>query len=120
MDRRNVIFIIIYALIFSGVVAFKFIHNTKSVKLGEEFSLEKGQVISVGTSDLTKIKLVSINEYDCGSDNCFGLQYKILVNGDEYIISTIPSSTKIYGNYDLDAVEGDEDRIVLKMYEKVG
>lgn len=119
MDKRNVIFIIIYTLVFSGVVAYKFFLSTKSVKLGEEFSLEPGKAVTIKTDDMTKIKLESIKEYDCGSDSCFGLEYKLLVNGDEYVISTIPSSTVVFGNYDLDAVEGDEDRIVLKVFEKV-
>lgn len=119
MDRRNIIFIILYTLIFSGVVAFKFINNTKSVKVGEEFSLQKGQVVSINTEDLTKIKLLSIKDYNCKTDNCLGLEYRILVNGEEYTINNIPSSTKIYGSYDLDAIEGDEDRIILKLYKKI-
>ena len=118
MDKRNIIFIIVYTLIFSCVVAFKFINSTKSVKVGEEFSLQKGQVVSINTEDLTKIKLLSIKDYNCKTDNCLGLEYRISVNGDEYNINNIPSSTKIHGSYDLDATEGDEDRIILKLYEK--
>lgn len=115
MDKRNVIFIIVYTLIFSLVVALKFINNTKEVKLGEEFSIEKGQVVSVKNDDLSKIKLISIENIECSTSECNGLQYNLQVDGKEYKITTIPGTIRLYGKYELQVSDGDEDRLVLKM-----
>ena len=117
MNKKTVIFIILYTIVFSIVVVFKFINNNKFVNLNEEFSLQKDQVISIRNSDFTKIKLVSIDKSsDCNSDNC-SLSYKFLINGKEYYIKNIPSTNKIDGGYSLAAIDADEDRIILKISE---
>lgn len=119
MDKRNIIFIIVYTLIFSAIVALKYTFNVKSVSLGETVSLDAGKSVKLKNENISRMKLVSISKYDCeSSENCVGLKYDFTIDGKNYSITSIPSNTNIYGNYIIEAIDGDEDRIVFKMSKK--
>ena len=118
--KSMILFVILFTLIFSIYVSVKYFDRNKSVNLSEEFSISKNQVVKITNSDHTSIKLLSINVVDCMDSSCFSdkkLQYKLFVNGEIINIDEIPSSTRIYENGELKAIEGDEDRLILRVVE---
>lgn len=121
MKKKGMIcFVVLFSLVFAVYVSVKYFNRNKSVNLSEDFSIEKNQVVRITNSDHTSIKLLSINIVDCNSSSCLNeksLQYKLLINGQTIFINEIPSSTNIYENGELKAIEGDEDRLILKVVE---
>lgn len=120
-NKNMLVFVILFTTIFAIFVSIKFFDRNKLVQLNTEFSLEKNQVVKVANKDYTNIKLTSISETDCYSDNCTGekiLKYNILINGKKHTIEKIPSTISIYENGSLEVVDGDEDRLVLMVLEK--
>lgn len=122
MDKRNIIMIIIASFVITFFVVFKTIFGNPTVELDTEISLEAGKMISVRNNDMTRIKLVSINEICDDSDKCdIGdktISYSLLVNGKDYSISGIPYSVDLRNNYIIEATEGDEDHLVIKVVKK--
>ena len=117
--KSMLLFVVIFTIIFAIFVSIKFFDRNKLVQLSSEFSLESGQFVKVANKEYTSIKLVSISN-TCADDICSGnqtIEYNLLVNGDKYTISSIPSSVDIYEGGKLEVVDGDEDRIVLKVTE---
>ncbi len=121
MKKKGMIcFVILFSLIFSIYVSVKYVNRNKSVNLSEDFSIEKNQMVRITNSDHISIKLLSINVVDCTDSSCSSdkkLQYKLFVNGEIINIDEIPSSTRIYENGELKAIEGDEDRLILRVVE---
>ena len=121
MKKKGMIcFVVLFSLVFAVYVSVKYFNRNKSVNLSEDFSIEKNQVVRITNSDHTSIKLLSINIVDCNSSSCLNeksLQYKLLINGQTIFINEIPSSTNIYENGELKAIEGDEDRLILRVVE---
>ncbi|MBR3229309.1 MAG: hypothetical protein IKF91_00620 [Bacilli bacterium] len=121
MKKKGMVcFVILFSIIFSLYVSIKYVNRNKSVNLSEEFSIEKNQVVRITNSDHTSIKLLSINVVDCTSSSCSdekSLNYNLFINGQIVTITEIPSSIKIYENGELKVVEGDEDRLILKVVE---
>ena len=122
MKKKGMIcFVVLFSIIFAIYVSVKYFNRNKSVNLSEDFSIEKNQVVRVTNSDHTSIKLLSINVVDCVDSSCLSdkkLQYKLFVNGEVMIIDEIPSSIQIYENGELKAIEGDEDRLILRLVEE--
>lgn len=122
MDKRNIIMIIIIAFVITIIVILKTMACYQTVELGDEISLEAGKVIRVRNDDMTRIKLVSINEACEDSNKCdIGdktISYSLLVNGKDYSITGIPYSIDLRNNYIVKATEGDEDHLVLKVVKK--
>lgn len=119
--KSMLVFVILFTIVFAVFVSIKFFDRNKLVQLSTEFSLEKGQLVRIANKDYTNIKLVSIKETDCYSDNCSSgkiLKYEILVNGKKYDVETVPSTINIYENGNLEVIDADEDRLVLKVVEK--
>ena len=121
MKKKGMIcFVILFSIVFAIYVSVKYVNRNKSVNLSEDFSIEKNQVVRITNSDHTSIKLLSINLVDCTGSTCSGdkkIQYKLFVNGEFIFIDEIPSSTRIYDNGELKAIEGDEDRLILRVVE---
>lgn len=122
MKKKGMVcFVILFSIIFAIYVSIKYVSRNKSVNLSEDFSIEKNQVVRVTNSDHTSIKLLSINVVDCVDSSCLSdkkLQYKLFVNGEVMTIDEIPSSIQIYENGELKAIEGDEDRLILRLVEE--
>lgn len=121
MDRKTILFILLFTFVFGGVVAYKLFFASKPVAIGREFALQTSEMITLNTEDKTKVKLVSINPVDgCTEDGvCNGqIEYTLIVNGEESVISSIPDSIDMYNAYELIVVDGDEDHIVLKAQRK--
>ena len=119
--KSMLVFVILFTIVFAVFVSIKFFDRNKLIQLSTEFSLEKGQLVRIANKDYTNIKLVSIKETDCYSDNCSSgkiLKYEILVNGKKYDVETVPSTINIYENGNLEVIDADEDRLVLKVVEK--
>ena len=117
MKKKSLmIFIVFFTVLFALLVSIKFFDRNKLINLGQEFSLESNQLVRVANKDYTNIKLISIKSETCGSDDC--LVYKLLVNDKEYEISDIPNTIDIYEDGVLEILDGDEDRLVLKVTEK--
>lgn len=114
MNKKVIMFSIIYALLFSGVVVLKYNSTKLPVKIGDDFSLEEGKSVRINNDEMTTVKLISIDSSCENKNSCSGLLYHLSVSGSKYDVA-VPSKTKIYGNYYLEAIEGDEDRIVLKV-----
>ena len=121
MKKKGMIcFVILFSLIFAIYVSVKYVNRNKSVNLSEDFSIEKNQMVRITNSDHTSIKLLSINVVDCTDSSCSSdkkLQYKLFVNGEIININEIPSSTRIYEKGELKAIEGDENRLILRVVE---
>ncbi|MBR3898084.1 MAG: hypothetical protein IKJ43_02245 [Bacilli bacterium] len=120
MEKRTVVFIIVVAFVIGGIVGFKILSNSNSIVVGKEFSLKEGEMVTVKTEDMTKIKLVSINYSDCGQkQNCISdKEFVLQVNGENYTITSIPDTIDMYNAYELLIVDGDEDHIVLNTQRK--
>jgi len=122
MDKRNIVMIIIIAFVVTFFVVFRSIFSNPTVELDTEISLEAGKMISVRNDDMTRIKLVSINEECADSEKCDignkSISYSLLVNGKDYSIDGIPYSIDLRNNYIIDATEGDEDHLVIKVVKK--
>ena len=119
--KSMLLFVILFTTIFAIFVSIKFFDRNKLVQLSTEFSLEKNQTVKVANKDYTNIKLSSVSETDCYSDNCTSdkiVKYTLLINGKKYEIDKIPSSISIYENGHLEVKDGDEDRLVLMVVEK--
>lgn len=110
------LFVILFSIIFSIYVSFKYFNRNGLVNLSNEFSIEKNQVIRVANAEHTSIKLLSISLVDSNSGDT-NLQYKLLINGQFYYVKEIPSSINIYENGELKIIDGDEDRLILKVVE---
>ena len=121
MKKKGMIcFVVLFSIIFAIYVSVKYFNRNKSVNLSEDFSIEKNQVVRITNSDHTSIKLLSINVVDCTDSSCANdkkLQFKLFINGEIIIIDEIPSSTVIYEGGELKAIEGDEDRLILRVVE---
>ena len=121
MKKKGMIcFVVLFSIIFAIYVSVKYFNRNKSVNLSEDFSIEKNQVVRITNSDHTSIKLLSINVVDCTDSTCSDdkkLQFKLFINGRIIIINEIPSSTVIYEGGELKAIEGDEDRLILRVVE---
>lgn len=118
--KSMLVFVIIFTFVFAIFVSIKFFDRNKLVQLSTEFSLEEKQLIKVANKDYTNIKLLSIID-TCDDGVCSGsqtLKYKLLINGKEHYITNIPSTISIYENAKLEVIDGDEDRLVLKVVEK--
>ena len=122
MKKKSMVcFVILFSIVFAIYVSVKYVNRNKSVNLSEDFSIEKNQVVRITNSDHTSIKLLSINVVDCTDSSCTSdkkLQYKLFVNGEIINIDEIPSSTKIYESGELKVIEGDEDRLILRVVEE--
>ncbi len=117
--KSMLIFIVLFTIAFSIFVSISFFDRNKKIQLNSEFSLEENQLVKIANKDYTNIKLVSIID-KCKEGTCLGsdsLQYKLLVNGKEYFIDEIPSIFSIYENGKIEVIDGDEDRLVLKVVE---
>lgn len=121
MKKKGMIcFVILFSIIFAIYVSVKYFNRNKSVNLSEDFSIEKNQVVRITNSDHTSIKLLSINVVDCTDSSCSNdkkLQYNLFINGEMVTIEEIPSSFSIYENGELKVIEGDEDRLILRVVE---
>ena len=122
MKKKGMIcFVILFSIIFAIYVSIKYFNRNKSVNLSEDFSIEKNQVVRITNSDHTSIKLLSINVVDCIDSSCPNdkkLQFNLFINGEMITIDEIPSSIKIYEGGELKAIEGDEDRLILRVVEE--
>lgn len=121
MKKKGMLaFIILFTIGFAILVSIKFFDRNKLVQLSTEFSLEKNQLAKVANRDYTNIKLVSITD-TCDDELCSDsekLEYKLIINGKQYTITNIPASIDLYENATLEILDGDEDRLVLKVVEK--
>lgn len=121
MKKKSMIyFVILFSIVFAVYVSVNYFTRNRSINLSEEFSIEKNQVVRITNSDHTSIKLLSINVVDCSDPSCVSekkLQYVLFINGNRMTIDEIPSSIRIYENGELKAVEGDEDRLILRVVE---
>lgn len=121
MKKKSMIcFVVLFSIVFAIYVSIKYFNRNRSINLSEEFSIEKNQVVRITNSDHTSIKLLSINVVDCSDPSCVSekkLQYVLFINGNRMTIDEIPSSVRIYENGELKAVEGDEDRLILRVVE---
>lgn len=121
MKKKSILgFIILFSVVFAIFVSIRYFDRNKLVQLGSEFSLEKDQLVKVANKDYTNIKLISIEDI-CNNEICSSSkrpEYKLLINGKEYTITDIPTTINIYEDGDLEVLDGDEDRIVLKFVEK--
>ena len=115
--KSMILFVILFTLIFSIYVSVKYFDRNKSVNLSEEFSVSKNQVVRVANKERTSIKLLSISLVGDGENNGKKLLFKLSVNGEEINIIDIPSTIKIYDNGELYILEGDEDRLIMKVVE---
>ncbi len=118
--KGMLLFVILFTLVFAILVSLKFFDRNKLVQLNAEFSLEKNQLVKVANRDYTNIKLVSITD-TCDDSICAfdeKLEYKLIVNGKEHTITNIPTKIDIYEKAQLEVLDGDEDRLVLKVTEK--
>ena len=118
MEKRTVIFIIVVAFLFGGIAAFKLLSNSKSIVVGREFSLEVGEMVTIKTEDMTKIKLVSIDRCLDGQECIDGKEFVLMINGENHTVTNIPDSIDMYNAYELLIVDGDEDHIVLNTQRK--
>lgn len=117
MEKKNVLlFVVLFTIAFAVLVSIKFFDRNKLINLNQEFSLENNQLVKVANKDYTNIKLMSIKEEDCSSGTC--LVYRLLINNKEYYVEEIPMKIKIYDEGILEVLDGDEDRLVMKMTEK--
>lgn len=121
MKKKGMIcFVVLFSIFFAIYVSVKYVNRNKSVNLSEDFSIEKNQVVRITNSDHTSIKLLSINVVDCTDSSCTNdkkLQFKLFINGEIISIDEIPSSINIYEGGELKAIEGDEDRLILRVVE---
>ena len=121
MKKKGMVcFVILFSIVFAIYVSIKYVSRNKSVNLSEDFSIEKNQVVRITNSAHTSIKLLSINVVDCTDSSCTSdkkLQYNLFINGEIMTITEIPSSIRIYENGELKAIEGDEDRLILRLVE---
>lgn len=121
MKKKGMVcFVVLFSIVFAIYVSIKYVNRNKSVNLSEDFSIEKNQVVRITNSDHTSIKLLSINVVDCTDSSCASdkkLQYNLFINGEIMTITEIPSSIRIYENGELKAIEGDEDRLILRLVE---
>ncbi len=118
MDKRNKYFIIIYVLFFILAVGIKYASKNQFIGLNKEFSVDIGQMTSVRTDHITRIKLLSIDTFECETENCDnynGLSYTLLIDGKQYNITHFFTLVNIDDKYSIEAVDGDEDRVVLKV-----
>ena len=120
MEKRTIIFIIVVAFVVGGIVGFKMLLNSNSIVVGKEFSLQEGGMVTLKTEDMTKVKLVSINYENCDQkQTCTGeKEFVLMINGENYTVTSIPDSIDMYNAYELLIVDGDEDHIVLKAEKK--
>lgn len=121
MDKRTIIIIIVFAFFIGGIVGYKLLFNSKAIMVGKEFSIQKDEMATIKTDDMTKVKLISINPIDgCTLDGeCNGgLEFVLQINGENYTVSSIPSTIDMYNAYELLIVDGDEDHIVLNTQRK--
>ena len=119
-NKNMMIFVVLFTVAFALLVSLKFFDRNKKIQLNSEFSLEENQVVKVANKDYTSIKLTSIVD-KCTEGSCVSnksLEYKLLINGKEYIIADIPQTIGIYKDGFLKVIDGDEDRLVLSVVEK--
>lgn len=109
-------FVIFFTVIFAIYVSIRFFDRNKLINLNQEFSLENNQFVRVANKDYTNIKLVSITEENRSTGK--QLVYKLLINDKEYYIDEIPNTLEVYDGGSLEVLDGDEDRLVLKVVEK--
>ena len=121
MKKKGMVcFVVLFSIIFAVYVSVKYFNRNKSVNLSEDFSIEKNQVVRITNSDHTSIKLLSINVVDCTDSSCMSdkkLQYVLFINGNRFTIDEIPSSINIFEGGELKAIDGDEDRLILRVIE---
>ena len=120
MDKKSIIFAIVFAFVFTAFVVFKSLNSSEPVELDKEFSLAIGQVVSVKNDDLTKIKLDKINDKCPVSKKCEQdfLSYDLVINGKDYSVTEVPYSIDLRNNYIVNITDGDEDHLVVKVVKK--
>ena len=118
--KGMLLFVILFTIAFALLVSLKFFDRNKLVQLNSEFSLERNQLVKVANRDYTNIKLISITD-TCDDTICSSnekLEYKLIINGKEYTVTNIPTNIDLYEKAHLEVLDGDEDRLVLKVVEK--
>ncbi len=120
MDKKSIIFAIVFAFIFTAFVIFRTFNSSQPVDLDNEFSLAAGQIVSIKNDDLTKIKLNKINDNCSVSKKCEekSLTYDLVINGTDYSVTEVPYSIDLRNNYIVNITDGDEDHLVLKVVKK--
>lgn len=120
MDKKSIIFAIVFAFLFTGFVIYKSFNSSEPVELDKEFSLAAGQMVSVKNDDLTKIKLNKINDNCSVSKKCEekSLTYDLVINGTDYSVNKVPYSIDLRNNFIVNITDGDEDHLVVKVVKK--
>lgn len=123
-NKKSFIVVLVFAVLLLSAVCFKILFkgDKKVVKNQDNvLTIEKGKIASY--NDIT-IKLVSVSDSRCPSGaTCIWqgeLSYAILINGEDYKISTVLNKTLSYNNYVLTIIEDecDLEKLTIKIEEE--